>query len=105
MAAAGTRGKGGRSADAVHLVENLFFLAADIDAFGLADGREAVAKLGEGDVAVVDIDDHHHREEALKDGLVDVEDVDVVVCKERADGGDDTYGIFAYYGDYGAVHI
>jgi hypothetical protein len=90
--------------NAVHLIEDLLFLALDDDALGLADGGEAVAEVAEGDVAVVDIDDHHHVEEVLEGGLVDVEDVDVVVCEIGADGGDNTDGIFANYGYYCAVH-
>ena len=88
----------------MHLVENLFLLALDIDALRFANGGKAVAEFAEWDVAVVYINDHHHREEILKDGLIDVEDINIVFCEVSADSGDDAYCVFANYGDYGAVH-
>lgn len=91
--------------NAMHLVEDLFFLALDLYALGLADAGKALTELIEGNVTMIDINNHHHGEELLKDGLVDVEDVDMVLSQVSADGGDDTHGIFAYNGNDGTVHI
>jgi hypothetical protein len=90
--------------DAMHLIEDFFLLALDFQALGLADGCETVTKFAEWDVAVVDVNDHHHCKVVTKSGLGDVEDVDIVFCKISAYGGDDTNGILAYYGYDCAVH-
>jgi len=84
--------------DAMHLIEDFFLLALDFQALGLADGSETVTKFAERDVAVVDVDDHHHCKVVTESGLSDVEDVDIVFCKISAYSGDDTDGILAYYG-------
>ena len=90
--------------NAMHLVEDLLLLALDFEAQGIADGGEAIAKLAEGDVAIVDINDHHHIEVFPDGGLGDVEDVDVVIGQVGANGGDNAYCVFSDYGYYGAVH-
>jgi hypothetical protein len=88
----------------MHLVEDLFLLALDFEAQGIADGGEAIAKFAEGDVAIVDINDHHHVEVFPDGGLGDIEDVDVVIGQIGANGGDNAYCVFSDYGYYGAVH-
>jgi len=94
-----------RLADAVHLIEDLLFLTLDFNAFGLSDSSKTITKLVEWNIAIVYINDHHHGEEVFKDGLVDVKDIDVVICKIGANCGDDTYGIFADNCNDGTVHI
>ena len=91
--------------DAMHLVENLFLLTLDFQTLGLANGGEAVTEFAEGDVAVVNVDNHHHGEVITKGGLGDVEDVYVVFGEIGADGSDDTDGILAYYGYDCAIHM
>ena len=88
----------------MHLVEDFFFLALNFQAKRIADSCEAIAKLAEGDVAVINVNNHHHVEIFPKGCLSDVEDVDVVIGQIGTNGGDDAYRVFSNYGYYGAVH-
>ena len=89
----------------MHLVENVLELALYLDSHGLSEGSEVVGCVGDVFLTFGDVNNHHHVEEILNDGLRDVEDVDFVVGKVCAYLCNDTHGIFSHYCDNGAFHI
>ena len=82
----------------MHLLEDLGLLAADLEAHAAADLAEFGGDVLEGRAALREVDDHHHVEIVLDDGLRDVEDVDLRLREMRAGLGEDAHGILAHYG-------
>ena len=78
----------GGTSQLVHRVENILALNADGKAAPLAEGLEHILQICKGLGAQREVNDHHHREEALHDGLADVQNVYVVVCQRVAHSGD-----------------
>ena len=70
----------------------------------LAELVEIVDDCAEFLVRVGIIHNHHHVEEAVDDGLGDVEHVDLVRGKIGADAGDDADSVLADDGDDCLVH-
>jgi hypothetical protein len=79
-------------------------LASDLHADLVAEGIEVLHHLAEWLGGPAGVDDHHHVEVALHDGLGDVLDIDLVVCKVGADLRDDPDGIFPDDCDDGLFH-
>ena len=82
----------------MHLLEDLGLLAADLEAHAAADLAEFGGNVLEGRAALREVDDHHHVEVVLDDGLRDVEDVDFRLREVRAGPGENAHGILAHYG-------
>lgn len=89
----------------MHFVENVFKLYLDLYAHSLAflfyfraDGVERLCRMGK-------VDDHHHIEIALDDGLADVKNVDLTGGKICAYAGDDSHGILADYSNDSSCHF
>ena len=78
----------GGTSQLVHRVENILTLDADGQAAPLAVGLQNALQACKGLVAKRKIDDHHHCEIALHDGLAYVQNVYVVVCKRVAHARD-----------------
>ena len=91
--------------DAVHHVEDFLTLAFYLNADALAELIEFIGNSFERCVHLAHVDNHHHVEILLHDGLGDIEDVDVFLCQIGANFGDDTFGILAYYCNNGFIHI
>ena len=72
----------------MHLGENLFFLATNTHADFIAEGLKVVHHGAEILVGLREIRNHHHVEEAIDDGLGDIEHVDMVLCKIGANARD-----------------
>lgn len=88
----------------MHGIENVFLLTLyDYTDFF----AECIKFIGNGTEflgGIVHIHNHHHVEKIRNDGLGNVKDIDVVVGKIGAGLGNDSYGIFTYYGDNGFIH-
>ena len=91
--------------DAVHHVEDFLTLAFYLNADALAELIEFIGNSFERCVHLAHVDNHHHVEILLHDGLGDIEDVDVFLCQIGANFGDDTFGILAYYCNNRSVHV
>ena len=79
----------------MHLLEDLGLLAADLEAHAAADLAEFGGDVLEWLAALRDIDDHHHVEVVLDNGLRDVEDVDLGLREMRAGLGKNAHGVFS----------
>jgi hypothetical protein len=94
-----------RPSDAVHGIEYFFLLAADLDADGISsEDIEFIGELSERNVQRRDIDNHHHIEISLDDGLRNIKNVDFSVCKECADTADNADLILSYNGNDSLIH-
>ena len=62
----------------MHLVEDIFALTLDLHTLVFANLIEIIGKFAERNGTVLHINNHHHVEEFLNDGLGDVEDVDIL---------------------------
>lgn len=91
--------------NSVHLVEDVFELTFDNDTKIFSDRSKVRGNLIERFVALRKVDDHHHVEEILDDGLRDVEDVDVVIGKVCAYPCDDADSILADNGNNCSCHF
>ena len=88
----------------MHLGEDLLALAADAHADVVAEILEVADHGAEVLVGFGVVDDHHHVEESVDDGLGDVEHVHVVLREVGADAGDDTDRILSDDSDDCLVH-
>ena len=88
----------------MHLLENFSLLTADLQPEIQPEPGKFGAKLLERFAATADIDNHHHVEIVLDDGLGYVKNVDVVLGEICAGLGKDTYSIFADDGYDGFFH-
>lgn len=79
----------------MHLLEDLGALEADLEAHVAAEfgepRRDVLGRFAAGRA----VDDHHHVEVVLHDGLRDVEDVDLRVREIRAGLGENTDRVLA----------
>ena len=91
--------------DSVHLVEDVLSLTSDLYSLVLSDLGDLVNECEEVNVHLLGVHDHHHVEDALDDGLGNVENVDVLLCEIGADACDDTDGVLADDGYDGSVHF
>ena len=91
----------------MHLVENSLKLTFDLYSGVGSDGFELIYKLVEGLLRLRQIDNHHHIEKILDNGLWNVKDVDAVVGQVSTYFGDDSDGVLSHHGDDGTlvVHI
>ncbi|MPM83727.1 hypothetical protein SDC9_130796 [bioreactor metagenome] len=87
--------------NAVHSVEDVFPLDANRHAEALALCVQHVRDFAKGYACFLYIHEHDHRKHAAKDGLGDVEDVDVDSGEGDADSRDDAHAVLADYGDDG----
>ena len=81
------------ASNTVHLGEDFLTLAADAHADVVAEVLKVADHRAEVLVRVGVVDNHHHVEEAVDDGLGDVEHVDVVLGQVGADSRDDADGV------------
>ena len=88
----------------MHFGKNVFTLTSDPD----PDLRTELVKvshhLSEWLRRAARIDDHHHIEVSLHDGLGDILHIDLVAGKVRADSGNDSHRVFPDYGYDSFVH-
>ena len=82
--------------------EDVLALERDLDAQGLGQVVELALELGELD-RLAQLDQHGHGEDALQDGLGDVEDVGLALGQGAADRGDDAGTVASQDGDDRAV--
>ncbi len=66
---------------------------------------ESFGGLDEIALDAADVDDHHHVEEILEYGLIDVKDIDVLLRKICTYLCDDAYSVFSYYCDDCTFHV
>ena len=88
----------------MHLGEDLFALAADAHADLVAELFEVVHDLAEFLVGIGIVDNHHHVEETVDDGLRDIEHVDLMFGQIGADACDDADSVLTDDGDDCLVH-
>ena len=91
--------------NSVHLVEDILQLTLhnDTDIFAyLCEFCGDICKLA---FACCKVNNHHHIEEILDDGLRDVENIYLVICKIVAHFSNNANGVFSHYGDNGSCHI
>ena len=89
----------------MHLIEYVFPLAFDLDSGILSEFCDLLDHSRIVDCHLRRIDNHHHVEESLNDGLGDVENVDLIICHIGADLGDDADCVLADNGDDCSVHL
>ena len=89
----------------MHLLEDLALLAADLQTHFETELRKLHAELVKRLLALAVVDDHHHVEVFLNDGLGDVENVDVVLGEERACLGENADDVLADDGDDCFFHM
>ncbi len=81
--------------DSVHFIKYILQLALHLHTGVLANLGEFIAQYVEGFDGLGQIDNHHHVEILLHDGLGNIKDIDLVVCQIGADLGDDAHGVLA----------
>ena len=88
----------------MHAFEDLALLEADLETHVAAELRESrrdvLGRLAAGRA----VDDHHHVEVVLHDGLRDIEDVDLRLREIRAGLRQDADRVFSYNCYYGFLH-
>ena len=89
----------------MHLLEDLGLLAADLEAHAAADLAEFGGNVLEGRAALREVNDHHHVEVVLNDGLRDVEDVDLRLREMRAGPGENADRVFSDNCYYRFLHM
>ena len=92
------------ASNTVHLGEDFLTLAADAHADVVAEVLKVADHRAEVLVRVGVVDNHHHVEVTVDDGLRDVEHVDVVLGQVGADSRDDADGVLTDDGDDCLVH-
>ena len=92
------------ASNTVHLGEDFLTLAADAHADVVAEILKVADHRAEVLVRVGVVDNHHHVEVTVDDGLRDVEHVDVVLGQVGADSRDDADGVLTDDGDDCLVH-
>ena len=88
----------------MHYIKYLLSLAFHLHAYALAKLGKFVGSLNEWFLHFCHINNHHHVEILLHDGLRDVKNVDIVVSKLSTHFSNDTLGVLAYYCNDGSVH-
>ena len=92
------------ASNTVHLGEDFLTLAADAHTDVVAEVLKVADHRAEVLVRVGVVDNHHHVEVTVDDGLRDVEHVDVVLGQVGADSRDDADGVLTDDGDDCLVH-
>ena len=89
----------------MHLVEYIFPLAFDLDTGIFSESCNLLDHGCIVDCHLGSIDNHHHVEESLDDGLRNVKNINLMVSHISADLSNDADGVFADYSDDCSVHI
>ena len=93
------------NSDSMHLVKDVLTLTLDLDSFFVADEAELFCHLVELSFILGYIDNHHHVEKLLHDGLGNVKNVDVMLCQISTYRRDNSDSVFTDNGDDGSVHL
>ena len=88
---------------AVHVFEDVLALHLDLDVQLVGEVLELSLDAGEVDLALPQIHEHGHREDALQDRLGDVEDIGIALGEHARDGGNDAGPVGAQHGDDRAI--
>ena len=83
--------------DAVHHVKYVLTLALHLHAYALAEVAKFLCHNRKLFLHLCHIDNHHHVEIFLNDGLRDVKNVDFVIGQIATNFGNDSNGVFANY--------
>ena len=94
-----------RVSDSVHHVEDLLFLAADIDSDFRRHALEPVDEFVIRDVNRLRVNNHHHVEDSHPDGLGNIEDICIVLKYKGTDPCNDACGVFSDNRNYCFVHF
>ena len=86
----------GATSDPVHGLEDIFPLNTDGQAHVIADSGHFGDKFCQRDVAGGYIRGHHHGEITLHDSLVDIQNIDIIVCQGSTDIGNDAHSVLAH---------
>ena len=88
----------------MHYIKYLLALALNLHAYALSKLCKFIGCLNERLLHFGHVDNHHHVEILLYDGLRYVEDVDIVVGKIGTHFSNDTLGVLAYYSNDSSVY-
>ena len=89
----------------MHLVANILSLTFDLHSGLFPESDDLICHCGIVHCHLGCVDNHHHVEETLDDGLGNVKDIDLMVCHIGADLGDDADCVFADHGNDSSVHV